>query len=312
MTFVMLLAGLALLLISGQFLVRGGVCLANHLKISKLVVGLTVVSFGTSAPELVISLDAAALGYPNISVGNVVGSNISNIGLVLALTALITPYFVKTRELLSEWIPMMGATILLVLMLLDFRLSRIEGIILLLLLFVFIYWSIRKSRNRMKEDQVKFPPVKLKLPAAIIIVILSCLGLVAGAEMLVRSASQIARMLGVSERIISVSVIAVGTSLPELATSVIAAARKENDISISNIIGSNIFNILAILGATSAFVPFSVTDLDFSFDMFWMLGISLLLFLLILPLKGSNLRRWKGLILVLAYFTYIYIVFFVK
>ena len=312
MTLVVLLAGLALLLLSGQFLVRGSVCLANHLKISKLVVGLTVVSFGTSAPELVISLEAAALGHPDISVGNVIGSNISNIGIVLALAVIISPYFVKTRALLNEWIPMMGATILLILLLLDFRLSRIEGIMLLALLFFFVYWSIRKSRNNIRNSNVKFPPARFKLHVAIIIVILSCLGLVAGANLLVRGASQIARMLGLSERIISVSVIAVGTSLPELATSVMAAARKENDISISNIIGSNIFNILAILGTTAAFVPFSVTDPDFLFDMFWMFGVSLLLFLLILPLKGSKLTRWKGLIMAAVYFTYIYLVFFVK
>ncbi len=310
MTFLTLVAGLVLLLVSGEFLVRGGVSLAGHFKISRLVVGLTVVSLGTSSPELVVSLDAAISGHPDISVGNVIGSNISNIALVLALTILITPYFVNTRSIVRDWIIMMAVSVLFVLFMLDMKLSRMEGIILFMLLIAYIWLSIRRSRKDMKSGNGNYPPARFALPVAIVIIIVSCLGLVLGADLLVKGASSIARMLGVSERIISVSVVALGTSLPELATSAVAAARKENDISIGNILGSNIFNILAILGITAGISPFSINDPDFNFDIIWMLAISFLIFILILPLKGSMLRRWKGILLMFSYLTYIYILFF--
>ena len=312
MTFLMLFAGLALLLISGEFLVRGSVSLAGHFKISTLVVGLTVVSFGTSAPELVVSLNAAVSGHADISVGNVVGSNISNIGLVLALTIIIAPFFVNTRALVNDWLIMMSVTLVLVVMLLDLEMSRLEGLILVSLLLSFIAFSIWKSRRESRRGTKNYPPVKFSLPVSIIIIIVSCLGLVGGADMLVKGASEIARMMGVSERIISVSIIALGTSLPELATSAVAAVRKQNDISIGNILGSNIFNILAILGITATFVPFEVKDPGFTLDMIWMTGISLMLFAVILPLRGAFLNRWRGLTLAAIYFLYIYFVFFVK
>jgi cation:H+ antiporter len=311
MTFVYLLAGLALLLVSGEFIVRGGVSLAGHFKISTLVVGITVVSFGTSAPELVVSLNAALSGHPDISLGNVVGSNISNIALVLALTVLITPYFVFTKTVFKDWLMMMAMSVMLGLMLLNGVLGTVEGIVMLVLLILFLFWTIRNSRSQVKNGNSPPPVPKYSLPVAILIVILACIGLVAGADFLVKGASEIARMLGVSERIISVSVIALGTSLPELATSAVAAAKKENEISIGNIIGSNIFNILVILGTTAVVSPLKVSDSLFVYDMLWMLGVSALIFLLILPMKGSMLSRWKGAILILIYFLYIYMTWFV-
>lgn len=312
MTSLLLIAGLALLLISGEFLVRGGVSLAGHFKISTLVVGITVISFGTSAPELVVSLNAAISGHADISLGNVIGSNISNMALVLAMTVLIAPYFVRTRAVLHDWMMMMGVSILLMIMLLNGALSRPEGFILVFILLVFLFWSLRKSRNDVRSGNSSHPIPKYSLGVAVIIVIVACVGLVFGADMLVKSATIIARKLGVSERIISVSVIALGTSLPELATSAMAAIRKQNEISIGNILGSNIFNVLAILGTTACVSPFEIKDKSFNFDMIWMLSISALIFLLILPLKGSLLKRWKGFVLILIYFTYIYLVFFVR
>ncbi|MBS0010293.1 MAG: calcium/sodium antiporter [Bacteroidales bacterium] len=308
----MLLAGLALLLFSGEYLVRASVSLAGYLKISRVVVGLTVVSFGTSAPELVVSLDAAILGYPDISVGNVVGSNISNIGLVLALTVILAPYFVNTRSIIWQTGIMLGVTILIILLFIDKELSRLEGIVLLALLVSFVYFSIRKSRKDIRGGNGEYPVTRYKLPLTVIIIIIACLGLVAGANLLVRGASGLANMMGVSERVISVSVIALGTSLPELATSAVAAVRRENDISISNIVGSNIFNILAILGITATVKTFRISDPFFTVDMIWMLGISLILILMILPLKGTHFTRRKGIILGLLYFTYIYMVFFIR
>lgn len=305
----MLLAGLLLLVLSGELLVRGGASLAGHFRLSPMVVGLTVVSFGTSSPELVVSLDAAIKGYPDISLGNVVGSNISNLGLVLALTVIITPFFVNRKEIINDMIIMAGVSMVLFIMLIDLRFSRVEGLILVVMLVAYIYRSIRNDKKRQKGSPVV---LRYSLPLSVTIVILSSLGLVVGANMLVKSASTVASALGISERIISVSVIAVGTSLPELSTSVIAGIRKENGISIGNVVGSNIFNILAVLGITASVKPYSINDLHFKSDMYWMIGIAILLIIMTLPSKNSRLSRWKGIFLALLYLSYLSLVFFVR
>lgn len=306
-----LIAGLVLLLAGGEFLVRGGVSLAGHLKISALVVGVTVVSFGTSAPELVVSLNAAISGHPDISLGNVIGSNISNIGLVLALTVLITPYFVNTRTVVRDWSVMIIVSIILIIFLFTGRaLSRLEGIIMLTLLAVFVFGTLKHSRMQLRKGKGSPPDIRYSVVISIFLIIVSSIALVIGADFLVKGASEIARGFNISERVISVSVIALGTSLPELATSAVAAARKQNEISLGNIIGSNIFNILAILGITSSIAPISIQDTGvLSFDLWYMLGISVLLMLLILPIKGSNLSRWKGAVLVLSYVLFLFFVY---
>ncbi|MFO7851097.1 MAG: calcium/sodium antiporter [Bacteroidota bacterium] len=309
MTFIMLFAGLALLLFGGEFLVRGGVSLAGHLRLSPVVVGLTIVSMCTSSPELVVSLDAAIEGYPDISLGNVVGSNISNLGLVLALTIIISPFFVNRRSIIEDMIIMAGASLVLLIMLIDFRFSRIEGLMLVAMLVVYIYRSIRNDKKQYRG----IPPlIKYSLLLSLVIVIISSLFLVAGANMLVKSASTVASMMGVSDRIISVSIVALGTSLPEMATSIIAAFRKQNDISIGNIVGSNIFNILAILGITISVQPYGLSDPNFSSDMYWMIGIAVLLIVMVLPSRNPKLSRWKGIFLALVYLSYIYFVFFMR
>ncbi|MCA1756144.1 MAG: calcium/sodium antiporter [Bacteroidales bacterium] len=312
--YIYLLAGLIILIAGGEFLVRGAVSLAGHFRISTMVVGVTVVSFGTSAPELVVSLDAALSGHPDISLGNVIGSNISNITLVLALAVIIAPYFVATRAVLKDWLIMIGATILFMLFLITGeRLVRIEGIIMVFLLVLFVWNSVQVSRKESISGNVQFPEPRYGMVTAGIIIIISSGALVAGAELLVRGASGIAESYGVSERVISVSIIALGTSLPELATSAVAAIRKQNEISLGNIIGSNIFNLLAILGITSSIATINVADRAIlTSDIWWMLGVSLLLMLLILPLRGSRLTRGKGAILILVYLTYIYLVFTLK
>ncbi len=307
-----LIAGLVLLLAGGEFLVRGGVSLAGHFKISALVVGVTVVSFGTSAPELVVSLNAALSGHPDISLGNVVGSNISNIGLVLALTVIITPFFVNTRSVLRDWAVMIVISILLIIFLFTGRaLSRLEGIIMLTLLAVFVIGTLKHSRMQLKKGMGSPPEIKYTVVISIFLIIVSSIALVIGSNFLVKGASEIARSFNISERVISVSVIALGTSLPELATSAVAAARKQNEISLGNIIGSNIFNILAILGVTSTIAPISIQDTGvLSFDLWYMLGLSILLMLLILPLKGSQLGRWKGVLLVISYILFLFFIYF--
>ena len=309
-----LLAGLAILIAGGEFLVRGAVSLAGHVRISAMVVGVTVVSFGTSAPELVVSLRAALSGHPDIALGNVIGSNISNITIVLALSVIIAPYFVVTRAVFKNWLVMIGATLLFMIFLYTGeRLVRLEGLVMVSLLVIFVWNSVQVSRGEVKTKNRQVPQPRYGIWLAIVIIVLSSAALVGGADLLVRGASGIALSFGVSERVISVSVIALGTSLPELATSVMAAIRKHNEIALGNIIGSNIFNLLAILGITASVADINVSDRAvLTSDIWWMLGVSLLLMVLILPLKGSRLTRGKGVILFLVYLVYIYLVFTLK
>ncbi|HUS85843.1 MAG TPA: calcium/sodium antiporter [Bacteroidales bacterium] len=309
---ILLIPGLIILLFCGEYLVRSSVAFASHMRISSLVVGLVVVSFGTSAPELFVSLDAAISGHPDISLGNVIGSNISNISIVLALTVIVMPYVVNTSELFKNWAIMVGVSILLFIFLYTgHEISRLEGIALLIILVAFILLSVISSRRELRKDNAVHLQPRFSLPVSILIILVSSAGLAFGADLLVKGATAVARLWGVSERVISVSVIALGTSLPELATSAVAALRKQREISIGNIIGSNIFNILAILGITSAVRKISVSSFaKFSTDIIWMIAVSVLLFLLILPMKGSRLGRWKGFVLASVYFVYIYILFF--
>lgn len=309
MDLVFLLIGLVLLILAGDFLVRGSVSLAGHFKVSKLVIGVVLVSFGTSAPELVVSLDAAIMGHPDISIGNVIGSNIANIALVLGLTAMILPVKVKKKAIHFDWSIMMFASLLFYVFCLNLKLQFFEGLVFITILGAFIFRSIHKSRKEKLQTIEESIPPKHTMFVSIVLVAISAVGLIYGAEFLVKGASSIALKLGVDERIISVSVIALGTSLPELATSVAAAIRKELDIFIGNIIGSNIFNILAILGITSMVKTIDINPMVLKFDVFWMLGVSLLLFLFILPIGKAMVTRWKGLIFISAYVLYIYLAF---
>jgi cation:H+ antiporter len=314
----LLIIGIVLLFAGGEFIVRGGVSLASNFKISTMVVGITVVSLGTSAPELVVSIGAAFSGHPDIAMGNVVGSNIANIGLVLGLTIVILPVFVDSRSLLFNMLVMLGVTLLLIVFALDRQLVWWEGVILLFLLISFVWFSIRKSRISLMAGIGEIPTKRYSLLVSILIIVVSGLTLVFGARFLVEGASEIARGIGVSERAISVTVIALGTSLPELATSAVAAFRKENDISIGNIIGSNIFNILAILGSSSGLLgmpgvsnikAIHISDKMFSTDLMVCLGFSILLMILMLPFRKVVLGRIKGIVLVMAYLAYIFMVF---
>jgi cation:H+ antiporter len=309
MDILFLLLGLVLLALAGDLLVRGSVSLAGHFKVSKLVVGVVLVSFGTSAPELVVSLDAAIKGHPDIAIGNVIGSNIANIALVLGLTAIILPVKVRKKAIHFDWSVMMLISVLFYLFCLNLRLQFIEGIVFILILGAFIFRSIHKSRKEKLKLVAESIPPRHTMFVSIILVVLSAFGLIYGADFLVKGASNIASKMGVDERIISVSVIALGTSLPELATSVAAALRKELDIFIGNIIGSNIFNILAILGITSMVKSIDINPMVLKFDIFWMLGISMLLFLFILPIRKAVVSRWKGLVFVSIYVLYIYLAF---
>jgi cation:H+ antiporter len=298
--------GFILLFYGGKFLVQGGVNIAEHFKISKLVVGVTVVSLGTSAPELVVSVGAALSGHPDISLGNVIGSNISNIALVLAFSAIIFPIAVNRNSTIIDWPIMMAAGLGFLAFMWDGVVERWEGIIFISALLTYILVLIRSSRKNPDESNNQEP--RMKLGWAFLMVVGASIALVYGANFMVDGASEIARGFGVSERVISVSIIAFGTSVPELSTSIIAAAKKETDISIGNIIGSNSFNILGIIGVTSVVKSIAV-DSKYFVDMAWMLGIAALLFVFMLPIKGGVLKRWKGAILLLSYVAYILYVF---
>lgn len=304
------IAGILVLLVSGEFLVRGGVQLARRFRVSSLVIGVTVVSLGTSAPELVVSLEAALTGHPSIAVGNVIGSNISNLALILGLVALFLPIPVNRDTLRIDWPIMMLASILFFIFIQDFSLERWQGYLFFILLISYVLWSILRSRNEQMQNGNKLPKPSMALWIAIVLVIASSVGLVIGARLLVEGASGIALDLGVSERVISVSIVALGTSIPELATSLVAAIRKEMDISVGNIIGSNIFNIFGILGLTAIIVPIPVEEKLVRFDTLYMLGVSVLFLLLIVFIKRLKLTRIEGLMLITVYSAYIYLVFF--
>ena len=309
MDYIFLLTGFLLLMLSGDFLVKGSVSLAGHFKVSKLVIGVVIVSFGTSAPEFVVSLDAAIKGHPDIAIGNVIGSNIANIALVLGLTAIIVPIKIKKKAINFDWTVMMFISLLFYVFCLNFELQFYEGLVFVLLLAAFIFKSIYFSRKENKKNIEESVKPKYKLIVSFVMVALALVGLIFGANFLINGATSIATKMGVDERIISISVIALGTSLPELATSIAAALRKELDIFIGNIIGSNIFNILAVLGFTSMVKSINVNPMVLKFDIFWMIGISLLLFLFFLPLRKAKIGRWKGITFLSLYITYIYLVF---
>ena len=309
-TYLLLLAGLLLLFISGKYLVDSSVVIAKRFRIPTMIIGLTVVAFGTSAPELLVSVQAAIKGFPGIAMGNVVGSNISNILLVLAITALIFPIPVPKKSVRQDWPILMFVSLLLFGFAWNGTLSRLEGLIFMLLLVTYIGFAvIQAKRSPAGMNQEADDERTMKAWLAGLIFLASCIGLAFGADLLVVNAAKIAEGFGISERIISITMVAVGTSIPELATSVIAALKKETDIAVGNIIGSNIMNILAVLGITGLIGDISV-DLAIShFDIPWMLGVTLLLLLMMLPSARAKIVRWEGVLLIVVYLLYIYMIF---
>ncbi|MDF1573878.1 MAG: calcium/sodium antiporter [Bacteroidales bacterium] len=307
--YLFLFAGLALLFVSGKFLVDSSVAISRRLKIPKMIIGLTVVAFGTSAPELLVSLQAAFSGYPEIAMGNVVGSNISNILLVLAITALIFPIPVPASSVKRDWPMMMAVSLLLFAFSQDRWITRPEGGVLVGLLAGYIAYSVISARGLNATEAPSERKGAMKWWVAVIMFLVSCVGLAFGADLLVDNVALIAEELGISKRVVSVTMVAVGTSIPELATSVIAALKKETEISVGNIIGSNIMNILSVLGLTSLISPIAVSREIASFDIAWMLGASFLLVLLMLPASRSRITRWEGSIMIIIYLLYIYLLF---
>lgn len=304
----LVVAGFIMLFGSGHYLVSSSVVIARTLKLSNLVIGITVVAFGTSAPELVVSLKAALSGNSDMALGNVVGSNIANIALITGFVALILPMAVKQRDIWKSWCVMFVAAVLLYLFSLDGILSLMDGAMLFTFMIAYLWVLIAFNRKKPTGTDLSVQPT-MKLWQALLLLVASMAGLYFGAEWLVSGASNIAASLGVSNRVIGLTVVAFGTSIPELATSIIAAFKRENEISIGNIIGSNIFNILSILGITAIIKPISIDAMVLRGDYLWLLGISLLLLLFILPLGKAVIGRWKGFTLLGIYIVYVLFLF---
>ncbi len=312
MDYVLLIGGIVVLLISGRLLVLGGVELASYLKISKLVIGMTVVAFGTSAPELLVSISAALKGSPEIALGNVLGSNIANIGLVLALTALLVPIDVQKDSIRYDWPIMIFSFLLLSAFMFGDKITRIEGLVLILLLVAYVWWEIHHSRQQMADKQNEIPEPKMSVWLALVLIIIASIGLAKGADWLVDGAVGIANKLGISPRVISITIVAIGTSLPELTASVIAAIKKQLDISVGNIIGSNIFNIFSIVGFTALIKPMSFDHRPFIMDLAAMLLMGLLLGAFMLFFGVRKIKRTEALIMLVFYVAYIVSLYYIK
>ena len=303
-----LLAGLVLLYFGAEGLVRGSSSLALRLGLSPLVVGLTVVAFGTSSPELMVSLKAALAGQADISVGNVVGSNICNIGLILGLCALITPIATSSQIVRVDIPIMLGITALAIALMADGNLGATEGVIFCAILVAYIIFSIYLARRQPADnlgaefgEEVKIS--KRGLAIDILMVIGGLALLVFGARFLVDGAVIIARTYGWSEALIGLTIVAIGTSLPELATSLLAAVKKESDIAVGNIVGSNIFNLVGILGITAIVHPLQAAGIG-AVDLAVMAGFAVLLW----PMAyyQQRITRPEGAMLLLGYLAYVF------
>ena len=307
MNFIFVIVGFLLLIFGGNWLLKSAVSLSLRLKIPKIVIGMTVVSFATSAPELIVSVQSAIDGFPDLALSNVIGSNIANLGLVLGITLLIVKIDVKKSFYTIDW-PMMSAASLVLFFFVydDLSITRGEGVILFLLLIIFLVFLLKFQKqavvDEMPEDDEILPDYQ-----TLLFFLIGAVSLWGGSEVLILGATKLALEFGVSERLIGITIISVGTSIPELAASVIAILKKEKAISIGNLIGSNMFNIMAVLGITAMVTPVSVMDSKLvSVDLYWMLGISFLILPMVFLPKKMRLDQKEGLILLVVYTIFIY------
>jgi len=299
--------GVGVLYFGAEWLVRGSARLAASLGVSPIVVGLTIVSFGTSAPELVVCTVASLGGDTDLAIGNVLGSNLANIGLILGLTSIVRPLDVHARVVWREMPLMLLVTAGLYPLAWDLRLSRADGVILLMALvayLIFVFQSVEDEAPEILGEYADFIEASAQLRTSVSLtdvmwVVLGSACLVLGGYCIVEGAVQVASSLGVSQVVIGLTVVAVGTSLPELATSLVAAARQEADIAVGNVIGSNIFNVAAILGTASVLEPIPIPQTILSREFPAVVAISLLLFPLLR--SGWRIRRWEGAMLLIAY-----------
>ncbi|MEA1787015.1 calcium/sodium antiporter [Arenibacter sp. GZD96] len=301
-----ILLGLGLLILGGNWLLKSAVALSLSLNIPKIVIGMTVVSFATSAPELIVSAKAALNGYPDLALGNVVGSNIANLGLVLGVTLLLGSIEVRPAFYKIDWPVLMLASLLFfVFLYFDGEIQQYEGIILVVALFLFLVFLLRFQKTAVLDEVVE--DTVLPFYKTVLFLGLGGLALWGGSELLIDGAVGMAAAFGVSDRVIGITVVSIGTSIPELASSSIAMLKKEKAISLGNLIGSNIFNLLAVLGITAIITPIRVADRQLlDSDIFWMLGISFLILPLVFFPKGLRLGWRDGLVLLSVYSFFVY------
>ncbi|MDX1364723.1 MAG: calcium/sodium antiporter [Arenibacter latericius] len=303
-----IIGGLVLLILGGNWLLKAAVAMSLRLNIPKIVIGMTVVSFATSAPELIVSINAALEGFPDLALGNVVGSNIANLGLVLGITIILSKIDVNKSFYITDWPVMMVASAMFFgFIYFDGEIQRYEGLAMVVVLFAFLLYLLRFQKtavvDEMPEDDLPLPLYKMLL-----FLVIGGAALWGGSELLINGAVGLATYYGVSERIIAITIVSVGTSIPELAASVIAVIKKEKAISLGNLIGSNIFNILAVLGITAMIQPIKVMDQGLlTSDIFWMLGISFLLLPLVFFPQRMRLGWKEGVILLGSYVVFLYI-----
>ena len=307
MNFLLIFGGLILLILGGNWLLKSAVALSLKLEIPKIIIGMTVVSLATSAPELIVSINAALNNSSDLALGNVIGSNVANLGFVLGVTLLFGKIEVQHGFYKVDWPIMIIASSLLFFFLKSGKvITQIEGIILFTFLVLFLIYLLKFQKkaviDEMPEDDELLPGIKI-----FTYLVVGGLGLWGGSELLIKGATYLALDFGVTERVIAVTVVSVGTSIPELAASLIAIIKKEKAISLGNLVGSNIFNILAVLGITSIITPIPVVDERLlSNDIFWMLGISFLILPLVFIPKGLRLNWKDGIILLTCYGFFIY------
>ncbi len=300
----LIILGFILLVKGGDFLVDGAVAIAKRAKLSPMVIGLTVVGFGTSAPELLVSIQAALAGSSGIAIGNVVGSNIANIALILGVTGLITACRTDKQTLGIDLPFMLLSCVAFVLVAMTGEISRWMGMIGVIMLVCFISWQIWNSRkqNSAKEDDEDSEPA-MPIWKAVLYVVGAIAALTYGADWLIQGACDLAKALGVSERVIGLTIIAAGTSLPELFASIMSAKRGETDMAIGNVIGSVTFNILSVIGFSSAICPITDSNVGFLFDYLLMIGLGVLLWIFLFTKR--TLERWEGAVLLVIYVAYI-------
>lgn len=288
-------------------MLKSAVAFSLRLNIPKIIIGMTIVSFATSAPELIVSIQAALDGYPDLALGNVIGSNIANLGLVLAIIIVLGSIDVRPSFYVTDWPVLMVASLMFFgFIYSDGLLNRWEGVIMVTVLFLFLVYLLRYQKPAVVED---LPVAETPLPlyTAVLYLGLGGLGLWGGSELLIRGAEGLASQFGVSDRVIGITVVSIGTSIPELAASVIAVLKKEKAISVGNLIGSNIFNLLAVLGITAMIQPIAVNDQTLlTHDIFWMLAISFAILPLVFLPKGLRLGWRDGLVLLLMYGVFLY------
>ena len=299
-----IVVGLVGLIFGGEWLLRAAVGTSNRFVIPKFIIGMTVVSFATSLPELIVSVRSALLGYPDLALGNVVGSNIANLGFVLGVVLLFTRIQVTKSFYQSDWPMMFIASILLWVFIQNGTITALEGLGLVTLLILMLFYLLRqKGHADFVADGLE---TLLSWPKILLFIVFGSAFLALGSDLLVNGAVNVASQLGVSERVIAITVVSVGTSVPELAASLVAIAKRENAISIGNLLGSNLFNILAVLGITALINPLTVVDDNLlDFDIYFMIGIAALLIPLVFSPKKMEIYWRDGLILLTFYIVFI-------